>query len=279
MITNLATVLGKAHHEGRCVPAINVYNLETVQAVFEASAKMQSPIIISFGESYLGHASLDVIVSMVRLLDQNRSLPVVLHLDHAKKFETIRKALDSGFTSVMYDGSHLPLEVNIENSTKVVQLAQQFDASVEGELGYLNPEDGSGTEIYADRYTRPEEAERYVNETGVDALAIAVGNAHGVYSTAPHLEFQRIAAIAKAVKIPLVLHGSSGIPKADLQRAIALGVVKINVNTEVALAGARSARLLLEEKPDARFELLMQRARTEMREVIADYIGFSYFAL
>lgn len=277
MITNLSAVLRKAQSENRCIPAINVYNLETIQATLEAATRMKSPIIISFGENYLSHTSLGVIASLVRLLDNDRALQVVLHLDHAKGIDTIGQALDCGFTSVMYDGSHLPLEINIENSIRVVQMAKRFDASVEGELGYLNPEDGSSTEIFADRYTQVSEAKQYVKETGVDALAIAVGNAHGVYSEAPHLEFERIADIAQAVTVPLVLHGSSGIPKADLQRAISLGVAKINVNTEVALGGAEAIRGLLGEQQSVRLEVMMRTARSQMSEIIADYIDTSYF--
>lgn len=277
MLKDLTAVLKKAKEEKRCVPAINVYNLETIQAVLEAASNMQAPIIVSFGEGYLSHAPLDVIASIVRLLDNKIDLPVVLHLDHAKEHENISKALDCGFTSVMYDGSHLSLEMNINNTLQVVNLASSYGASVEGELGYLNPEDGSSTEIYKDLYTQVDEAEKFVNATGIDALAIAVGNAHGVYTDKPHLEFGRIADIANIVDIPLVLHGSSGIPDSDLQQAISLGVAKINVNTEVALAGSAALIPLIQEKKNVRFETLMKNARFEMTKVISKYINVSYF--
>ena len=276
MITNLATVLSKAREKQRCVPAINVYNLETVQAVLAAASSLQAPIIVSFGEGYIPHAPLKIIAAIVNLLDST-DRPVVLHLDHAKKLRTIEEALDCGFTSVMFDGSHLPLAQNIADTQKVVALAARYGASVEGELGYLNPEDGSDGEIYTDRYTGVEDASIFVAETGVDALAIAVGNAHGLYSAEPQLDFKRIADIAEAVNIPLVLHGSSGIPEKDLKQAIALGISKINVNTEVALAGSAAASAALQEHQGVRFESVMKRARDEMTEVVKNYLRISGF--
>lgn len=277
MIKNLAFVLDKAREEKKCVPAINVYNLETIQAVLDAAFSVQSPIIISFGEGYLHHVPLEFISSTVCLLDKS-DLPVVLHLDHAKSLKTIRKALDSGFTSVMYDGSHLPLEENIYNTRKTVEMASACQASVEGELGYLNPEDGSDTAIYTDRYTSVRDADKYVKSTGVDALAVAVGNAHGVYADEPKLEFERIAAIANTVDVPLVLHGSSGIPEDNLKKAISLGVAKINVNTEVSLAGTAAVQSLLGETGHIRFERLMGGARSEMSKVIKSFINIAYLS-
>ena len=277
MITNLSTVLKKAKAEKQCIPAINVYNLETVQAVFDAVLDLQVPIIVSFGESYLSHAPLKVISLLVHSLDSSESLPVVLHLDHAQKIETIEKALDCGFTSVMYDGSRLPLKQNIENTRKAVEISRSYGASVEAELGYLNSEDGRNTEIIPDRFTRVEDAIKLVKTTEIDALAVAVGNAHGCYSDDPELDFERIAAISNATGISLVLHGSSGIPEKDLKKAISLGVTKINVNTEVSLAGAASISSILGIQKNIRLETLMTQAKIEMTAVIKKYIKLAYF--
>lgn len=277
MLMKLSFVLNKAKAEKRCIPAINVYNLETVQAVLTAAKNLQTPIIVSFGESYLKHASLKQIAAIVRHSAFNHDGPVVLHLDHAKRMDTIKNAIDCGFTSVMYDGSHLPFRQNIEHTRKVVELAGKNNISVEAELGYLNPEDGSSDESIANGYTRVEEAEIFVKETKVDALAVAIGNAHGIYKGTPCLDFQRLCEISNAVDIPLVLHGSSGISEDQLKKAISLGIAKMNVNTEVALAGSEAIKRMLAQQGIVRLERLMENAQAEMVKVIEKYIKFAYF--
>lgn len=275
MITTLRGVLAKARARKSCVVAVNVYNLETVQAVLNGARKTGRPVIVAFGEAYVDHVPLEGMAALVKALD-GPDLEIVLHLDHAKKLETIERALACGFSSVMYDGSSLPLDDNIANTREVSAMAAESGASVEGELGYLNPESGAdGGLVFQDRYTRIEDAQRYVDATNVDALAIAVGNAHGVYGEEPQLDFARITGIAGVSGVPLVLHGSSGIPEAALRKAISLGVAKINVNTEVALAGAAAVRSLCEEESLVRFEKLVSRAQMEMTRVVCDFIGFA----
>lgn len=275
MLTNLKSVLSVAKADKHCVPAINVYNMETVQAVITAAEAEQSPIIVAFGEGYLKHASLRVISAIVKSIDTG-PLPVVLHLDHAKEENSISQALDCGFTSVMFDGSRLPLSQNIGRTAKIVERATQYGASVEGELGYLNPEDGHDVAaIDTDQFTRVDDAYQYVSETGVDALAIAVGNAHGVYKKKPELDFDRIQTLSETVSCPLVLHGSSGIAEHDLKKAIKLGISKINVNTEVALAGSKAAKEMLVGKDTVRFEQVMDVARSRMTDTIRRFISLS----
>lgn len=272
MITTLRDVLAKARARKSCVVAVNVYNLETVQAVLNGARKTARPVIVAFGEAYIDHVPLEVMAALVKALD-GPDLEIVLHLDHAKKLATIERALACGFSSVMYDGSSLPLADNIANSREVVTMAAETGASVEGELGYLNPESGAdGGVVFQERYTRIEDAQSYVYATRVDALAIAVGNAHGVYSEEPQLDFTRINGIAGASGVPLVLHGSSGIPEAALKKAISLGVAKINVNTEVALAGASAVCRWCQDEPQVRFEKLVSQAQMEMTRVVCDYI-------
>lgn len=271
MLINLKTILREAKAANCCVPAINVYNLETVQAVMAAAEAEQSPIIIAFGEGYLKHVSMKTVSGLVQSVDSG-TLPIVLHLDHAKEESSIAWALDCGFTSVMFDGSHLPLSQNLERTAKVVALASRYGATVEGELGYLNPEDGRECLIVIDKFTQVDDAHRYVTESGIDALAIAVGNAHGIYREKPKLDFARIEALAGAVPCPLVLHGSSGIAESDLKKAIARGISKINVNTEVALAGSQAAKELLDREDNVRFERVMATARSKMTETIRKFI-------
>jgi fructose-bisphosphate aldolase class II len=274
MLQTLKTMLPKAREEQRCVLAVNVYNLETIQATLEASMEKKAPIILAFGESYLRHANTRQIVGMITSSSYFSCLDVVIHLDHARSEESIKQALESGFTSVMYDGSHLPLRENIDATKEIVKLAGAYGASVEAELGYLNNEDGSSGTIILDRYTRVLDALMFVEETNVDALALAIGNAHGLYKGVPHLDFNRLQEISQAIETPLVLHGASGIPAEQIKKAIMLGIAKINVNTEVALSGARAIKQMIDAQPKVRLEQLMLAARDEMKDTVKRYLDF-----
>ncbi len=277
MLVNLKTVLDKARNGKRAIGAFNIYNMETVQAVFEAAQKKDSPVILAFGEGYFSHAEVEVIATMVRKMCSGSAVPVVLHLDHAKKKESIIRAIRCGFTSVMYDGSALSLRDNINNTVDIVQIAHSVDVSVEGELGYMNSEDGGTCSIepeYRKGYTTPEEAESFVAGTGVDALAVSIGNAHGLYKALPQLDFERLDRINKTVDVPLVLHGSSGIPDEMLKTAISLGICKININTEISAAAVRHIRNFLEQNRDEslRFDRVMAEAGKGMTAAIEKYM-------
>ena len=274
MLHTLKTMLPKARDKQQCILAVNVYNLETIQATLEAATEKQAPIILAFGENYLKHANPRQIVSMIALSSYGRNLDVVIHLDHARNVDSIKLALDSGFTSVMYDGSLFPLYANIESTKEIVTLANAYGVSVEAELGYLNDEDGSSDATQIGGYTRVEDAILFIKETKVDALALAIGNAHGLYKGVPHLDFQRLYEISQAIKTPLVLHGASGIPAEQLQKAISFGIAKINVNTEVALSGTAAIQQYLSNQLNARLEQLMLAARSEMKDTIQRYLSF-----
>ena len=272
MITNSIQLLKKAREQKKCLAAFNVYNLESIQAVFEVGHKLDIPIILAFGEGYLHHASLDVIAAIVYAHVKDYPNPVVLHLDHCKNLNVIKDAINAGFTSVMYDGSSLPFLKNIENSKIVVVYAHSHGVSVEGELGGLNPEDGSNV---SDAFvlTDPEQAEQYVTRTNVDSLAVSIGNAHGIYKGVPKLDFNRLELIYQRAKIPIVLHGCSGIPLNDLRKSISIAVSKINVNTEIALAGGigvANALNAAQGKP-VKLDILMVNAYLEMVKAIEPY--------
>lgn len=273
MLTNSVALLKHAREQKQCIPAFNIYNLETAQAVFIAAKQAQKPVIAAFGEGYLPHASLEVIAAIVKALSKDHPYPVVLHLDHCKDPRTIYAAIEAGFTSVMYDGSSLPLDENIANTNKVVSFGHERGVSVEGELGCMNAEDGSESAVCIGEhmYTNMYEAQRYVNDTGVDSLAVAVGNAHGLYKGVPNLNMQRIKEIEQAVAIPLVLHGCSGIPEEQIQQAISLGVSKINVNTELALAASKKIAGLLQSTHQIRLEKLMAEAQESMITVMKSF--------
>jgi len=262
--------------QGRGIPAFNVYDLKTVQSVLKASTELQYPAMLAFGERYLTSANFTEIYAVVSAAAESFAYPVVLHLDHCSKLENIRKAVECGFRSVMYDGSSLPLEQNIENTKKAVQIAHSFDAAIEGELGYLNQENADIPSMSTpDQYTSVEDAITYCRETGVDSLAVSVGNVHGLYKGTPHLDFNRLDAIYKAVQKPLVLHGCSGISQKMLAKAMKTAVVKMNVNTEISLAATDAIRFILDASPNdtvIRYEKLLIAAGNAMTEAMKPFI-------
>ncbi len=268
------SLLDNCRKERRAVPAFNVYNLETVQAAFSVAAEYEYPVILAFGEKYLDHADFATIYALADALAARHPYPVCLHLDHSRNIENIRKAVAAGFTSVMYDGSELPLAENIARTREAVVLAHAAGVSVEAELGGMNPESG---EVPADpamlRYTSAGDALRLVRETGPDSLAVSIGNAHGVYKDRPHLNMEQLSSIYKAADIPLVLHGSSGIPSAQLAEAVMRGICKINVNTELSLAAAGAVKKGLAGNEKIRFEELMLWATKAMTEAAGPYMA------
>lgn len=279
MLVGMKELLGQCQNNKTAVAAFNVYNLETILSVNQAANNLNRPVIFSFGEGYLDDVPMELIALNIRFLAERSQQSMVLHLDHAKNLTIIKRAIDCGFTSVMYDGSHLDIEENIKNTRAVVEIARVASVSVEGELGYLNPEDGSQNDEAAPSvFTRPELAKKYINETGVDALAIAIGNAHGVYHGEPQLEFSVLAKIAALTGIPLVLHGASGIPEDQIRKAIRLGICKINVNTEMALAAVASIRRSIEKSPEAqslRYEKLIRQTKADLVLLIEKYMNLT----
>ncbi len=277
MLINLKNILEQAIKNNSAIGSFNVYNLESIQAVVEAAQDLGQPAIIAFGESYTKHAPLEVIAAIVKKYCTDSEIPFVLHLDHSKNFETIIRAIRAGFTSVMYDGSSLPLDKNIEKNRYVVQIAHMADVSVEGELGYMNNEDGTASLglSLTKGHTKPEDARKYAEASGIDALAIAIGNAHGIYKGIPELDFERLAEISSVIDIPLVLHGSSGIPIPSLQRVITMGIRKVNINTEISTQAIKTARQFLHKniQENLRFETLLKSSEHTMNRSIREYMS------
>lgn len=273
MLINLQEILRLAEEHHCAIGSFNVYNVESVQAVLKA-ADGRHPVILAFGEKYDAHMPLEALAALVKSYAERVPEPVVLHLDHTKQEKTILRAIRAGFTSVMFDGSSLPLPENIRATAEIARMAHLVSVSVEGELGYLNEEDGSGDPGDPRSYTTPQDAQAFTEGTGIDALAISIGNAHGLYKGTPHLDLERLSAIAKAVDTPLVLHGSSGIPRDTLQEAIRRGIRKININTEVSTSGVRRARAYLaaQDDPNLRFEQVTEQAEAEMTDVVREYL-------
>ncbi|AFH93621.1 TPA: tagatose bisphosphate family class II aldolase [Providencia stuartii] len=245
-------MLKKAQRNGYAVPAFNVHNLETVQVVVETAAAMSSPVILAGTPSTFTYAGLEYMVSICREAARVNHLPIALHLDHHEEYDDICRKVRAGIRSVMIDGSHFAFEQNIEAVSRVVKYCQNYDVSVEAELGRLGgQEDDLVVDSKDSFYTDPMAAKEYITRTGIDSLAVAIGSAHGLYHGEPHLDFERLAAIKQQVDIPLVLHGASGIPEEMIKRAISLGVCKVNVATDLKIAFADAVKAHFAEHPDA----------------------------
>ncbi|NLJ84088.1 MAG: class II fructose-1,6-bisphosphate aldolase [Halanaerobiaceae bacterium] len=242
----MADILNKANEGGYAVGGFNINNLEFLQAIVQAAEETGSPLILQTSEGALKYIGVDYVVGMVQAATKNTTVPVALHLDHGSSFEVIMQCIRNGYSSVMIDGSHLPFEENVRLTSKVVEAAHAVGVSVEAELGRLGgTEDDLSVDEEDATLTNPEEAEEFVKRTGVDALAIAIGTAHGVYKGEPKLDFDRLKVIKERIKIPVVLHGASGIPEEDLKKAVSLGVCKVNVNTDFQQAYAAKVREVL----------------------------------
>ncbi|MGM7634759.1 class II fructose-bisphosphate aldolase [Bacillus sp. Hm123] len=253
-LVSMTDMLNKAKEEKYAVGQFNLNNLEFTQAILQAAEEEKSPVILGVSEGaarYMGGFKL--VVAMVEALmeEYNVTVPVAIHLDHGSSFEMCAKAIQAGFTSVMIDGSHHPLEENIELTKKVVELAHIHGVSVEAELGRIG---GQEDDLIVDdaeaMYAIPSECDQLVRETGVDCFAPALGSVHGPYKGEPNLGFERMEEVMNLTGVPLVLHGGTGIPTKDIQRAISLGTAKINVNTENQITSAKTVREVLAEKPD-----------------------------
>ena len=230
MLVNMRELLAKAQEGNYAVGSFSVANMEMVLGVLKAAKELKAPVILQIAEVRLKQSPLEVIGPLMVAAAKAADTPVAVHFDHGKTIEKISQALELGFTSVMFDGSHLPLEENIEQTNKVIALAKEYGAAVEAEIGCVGgSEDGS--EDIAINCTKPEDAVRFAAETGVDALAIAIGNAHGNYKSTPKLRFDILEECEKAVEVPLVLHGGTGISPDDFVKCSKTGIKKINIAT------------------------------------------------
>jgi fructose-bisphosphate aldolase class II len=274
MLVSLRELMEAAERGKYAVGAFNCNNMEIIQAIVQAAEEENSPVIVQASQGALKYAGLDYITALTRVAAEKTKIPVALHLDHGTSFEQVVKCIRNGFTSVMIDGSAYPLQENIALTNKVVEIARAVGVSVEAELGKIGgTEDDISVDEREATFTDPNEAKQFVEATGVDALAIAIGTAHGVYKGEPKLDFARLEKIASIVKTPIVLHGSSGVPDEAITKAISLGVRKVNIDTNLREAFVKKARQIMEEKPneiDPR--KILGPAREAMKEVIKEKI-------
>ena len=249
MLVTLNDVLKKAREENYAVGLFNATDSDMLNAVISAAEEVNSPVIIGTAEVLLPYGELSLIASGMLNAAKNAKVPVVLHFDHGLTFEKCIEALKLGFSSIMFDGSANDLEENLAKTREMVKIAHAFGASVEGEIGHVgNADSGDGDKD--DMYTTPKEAIDFIEKTGVDALAIAIGTAHGAYKTKPKLDIERLKQIRAVTNTPLVLHGGSGLSDDDFKNTIKYGVSKVNIFTDLCLAGEKAMKKGLEEGKD-----------------------------
>ena len=280
MLVSMKEMLEDARINHYAVPAFDVSNYEMMKAVLEACEEEKSPALLMGLGVDLEGKGLSLITSMVKEASNHFNIPVCFHLDHATDFEFIKRAIDAGFSSVMYDGSVLDFENNAKNTEKIAKYAHARGISVEAELGHVgNASVGSITETGTDTdpgetLTVPEEVAKFIEITDVDALAIAIGTSHGVYKKTPELRIDRLDEITAVCKRPLVLHGGSGTPDDQMQNAIHHGITKINIYSDVVGAMNKGLKDKLNslENPSTWPFIVFEDARVMMKEVVKDKI-------
>ncbi len=279
MLVNMNEVLKYAEDHGCCVGAFDTPNLEILMAVIRAAEKRREPVIIQHAQLHEPEMPIRIIGPIMVRMAREAAVPVCVMLDHGEDLEYVKTALDIGFTAVMYDGSSKPYEENVGMTRQVVEMAKEYGANVEAEIGIVTGHEGREFHIneVSEAYTDPELAARYVKDTGIDALAASVGTVHGFYTTKPKLDFDRIVKIKEMTGLPLVMHGGSGISVEDTQKAIRCGIRKINYFSYMSNAGVKAVKKLLEEKEVKYFHDLASAAVDGMEEDVLS--AMAMFAL
>ena len=244
-------ILIKARDNNYAVAAFNIHNLETLKAVVRAAADMRAPLILQTTPGTVKHAGLKYLVAMADAASRETGLPIALHLDHSEDLDLLKECADGGYTSVMYDGSKLPFEQNIAGTREAVEYAHARGVQVEAELGRLGGrEENIDVTDYEASLTDPASATEFIEKTGIDSLAVAIGTAHGLYKGMPKLDYERLKEIKRMVDVPLVLHGASDVPDGMIEKAVSCGINKINIATDLKIAFANALRRYLAENPD-----------------------------
>lgn len=258
-----------AQANGYAVGAFNVENMEMVQAVAAAAEELRSPVIMQTTPSTVKYGGLDYFYANVRAAAEKASVPIVMHLDHGSSYELAMQAYRTGYTSIMIDGSHGGWEENIAVSKAVADACHPSGIPVEAELGKVGGKEDDLEAGEGNPYTDPDEAARFAELTNVDSLAVAIGTAHGVYKGIPKLDVERLSEIRKAVSIPLVLHGTSGVPDETVQECIRRGICKVNYATDLRIAFTKGVRLVFEADPDI---IDPKKYNTAGREQVKQYV-------
>ena len=273
MLVNMKEMLVKAQKEQYGIGFFNAVNVEMARAVIETAEELHAPVIVGTAEVLLPAMSLERVAEYLIPMAQKATVPVAVHYDHGLTFEKCMEALKLGFSSVMYDCSTASYEENLAKAAEMVRICHAMGVTVEGELGHVGDNEGAGKlENPSDYYTDPAVAADFVQKTSVDALAVAVGNAHGDYKFPPKLDFDRITAIREATGTPLVLHGGSGLSDDDFREAVRRGVCKINIFTDLDKAGKAGIEEGLNKGATSMMGLIPYEIEA-MKEVVRNKIG------
>lgn len=277
-LVNMHDMLVHARDNGYAVAALDVVSLDFVEAVVQAAENCRAPVIVSLAESHFDHYDFELLMAAVVAACRRSSAPLAIHLDHGASLASAVQAIRCGCNGVMVDGSHLSLADNQALTEQVTEMAHACAVAVEGELGYVPGEEGEDAERHPGEviYTTPAEAAGFAAATGVDCLAVSVGTVHGRMRGQPQLDFERLAAIAETVALPLVIHGGTGLADADYQRLIGSGVAKINYYTALADAAAQAMRAVIAEDSRAGYTRLTHPVRDAVRreaERVIDLFG------
>ncbi len=249
-LVNTKKMLNDAKSNGYAVGAFNIHNLETLKAVVKAAYEMNSPLILQTTPGTIKYAGEDYIAAIAKVASEKYDIPIALHLDHGNSFDIVVRCLKAGYTSVMFDGSMLSYEQNVAATKKVVEIAHAVDVTVEAELGNIvGVEDDMYVNEDINAFTDPKMATDFVEKTGIDSLAIAIGTAHGLYKGEVRLDFDRLKEIRRLIDIPLVLHGASGVPDNLVRKAIEFGINKLNIATELKIPFANAIKEIFENSP------------------------------
>ncbi len=274
MLVNMKYILDAANRDGYAVMAVNSVNMEMARAVIEAANEEHSPIIVQMGVGQMKKlAHPQDIIPMIQDMARRADVPICVNLDHGPSLEACQMAMHMGFTNVMMDASSLPYEENVRRTRIVTDMAHAMGISTEGELGHVGQAaDGDGKT--SDMYTNVEQAKDYVERTGIDALAVAIGTAHGKYPAGyvPVLDFNRLAELKAALKMPLVLHGVSGSGEENIRKAVAGGINKINVCTDAFHAAEVAMKEKWEKEPGTNYLDIMVTAEAAIKKFVKDYI-------
>lgn len=274
MLVSMKAILDDANRNGYGVMAMNSINIEMARGGILAAEEEHAPIIIQFGPGQMkNHAHREEMVPLVRELAARVRVPVALNLDHGSDFHVIADCINAGFTNVMFDGSSLPYEENVRRTAVICALAHGMGCSVEGELGHVGQAVNSD-DTDEDLYTNPKQAADFAARTGVDALAVAIGTAHGAYPKGkiPKLDFRRLKLLKETLNMPLVLHGGSGSGEENLKRAVAGGINKINVATDAFEAAKKGILEVLERDPSADYMRLCMGAEESVKRFVKAYM-------
>lgn len=248
MLVNLEEILKGVSNKDYAVAGFNIYGYEDIMAVTRAAEELEAPVILMANIPAINYMPVEYLASIMIRAAMNAAVPICVHLDHAKDYTTIAKAIKSGFTSVMYDGSQLGFDDNVRNTREVVRFAHACGVSVEAEIGSVGYADPSVTAKHI--YTEPDEARSFVEETGIDAVAVAVGTIHRMQVQDATIQYGRLEEIQQKVNIPLVIHGSTGVSDEDLRKIAGYKVAKVNIGTALRIAFTDALREEIEERPD-----------------------------